>query len=137
MDLLDDTEHNWRLPKSSVPSSYDLHLISNVHSGDLSVSGDVSIKLKVIETTDRLTLHSRNLTIDELTLLEADGINEIAIINFNLYTPTDMLTIYLRDNLTSGSELVLNVKYRFTMNDSPTQTGFYRTSYLSNSNETR
>lgn len=130
MNTVSESEHNWRLPKTSAPISYELKLVSHIDSTSTAVEGEVLIKLRIMESTDRLTLHSRTLNINDLRLFQADGVTEVMIINYSLYAPTDMLTIYLVDYIASGTEFVLSVKYNFDMNTSPSQTGFYRTSYL-------
>lgn len=137
LNALDESEHNWRLPKNSVPISYDLHLISNIHSGSLAVVGEVTIAVRIVEATDVLTLHSRNLTIDELEVFSVNDGSRIPVVKISLYAPTDMLTIYLFDEVAAGDEIIIIVNYRFTMNDSPVQTGFYRTSYVSSTGARR
>lgn len=132
-----ESEHNYRLPKTSTPVSYDLHLTSNIHSGSLAVEGDVTLKIRVVERTDRLTLHSRDLLIQDLNLFQADGIEAVKILRHSLYAPTDMLTIYLLENAEAETEFILEVKYVFAMNTLPSQTGFYRTSYQTSDGETR
>lgn len=124
------------MPKTSAPSSYELNLKSHIFSGSTLVEGEVSIKLRVAETTDRLTLHSRSLNINELRLFQADGVTEVNIINYSLYAPTDMLTIYFVDDAVTGTQLVLNVKYTFDMNLLSSQTGFYLNCYR-NANDLR
>lgn len=137
LKTLKDLEHNWKLPRTSIPISYDLHLKSNIHSGSLAVEGEVTIRLRVVERTDAITLHSRNLNIKDLKVFAADGFTEVPIIKFSLYEPTDMLTVYLAEETAADLELNLVVSYQFTMNDSPVQTGFYRTSYISSAGTRR
>lgn len=132
MNTVSESEHNWRLPKASAPISYEMKLVSHIDSDSTLVEGEVSIKLRIMESTDRLTLHSRTLNINDLRLFQADGVTEVMIINYSLYAPTDMLTIYLVDYIAAGTEFVLIVKYTFDMNTLISQTGFYRTSYLNN-----
>lgn len=117
------TEHNLRLPKTSAPISYDLHLRSNV-IGE-SVVGEVSIKIKVLEMTDKLTLHARKLYFEELKLFDASGVDEVEISMYSLYPPTDMLTIYLAEEVAPNTELVLKVLYKFYIYDFGAMTGFY------------
>jgi aminopeptidase N len=139
MDDLKSSEHNLRLPRTSAPISYDLHLKTNVHVGELAVDGEVLIKLRVLEPTSVLTLHARSLNVEELQLFRADGVTEVGIINYSLYSPTDMLTIYMVDEVSTGTELELRVKYECSMNDTPGLylTGFYITSYESSDGATR
>jgi aminopeptidase N len=89
-----------------------------------------------------LTLHARRLNIVELKVFQADGVSEVPIINYSLYSPTDMLTVYLVDDANVGAELILHVQYGFAMNDQLTNTnlylaGFYRTSYTAADGSTR
>lgn len=132
---LDESEHNLRLPRSSIPIRYNLHLQTNIHDGDLLTNGDVSIHIRVLETTDRLTLHSRNQTILELSVLAADQITPIGVANFSLYSPTDMLTVYLQSALTPGTECFLKIRYSFDMRES--SPGLYRTSYYAENGTVR
>ena len=89
-------EHTYRLPKTSLPISYNIYLKSSVYSGSLfSDDGELSIKVKIAETTDHLILHSRELNIENLRVLDADDVIEVPIINYRLYASTDNLTIYL------------------------------------------
>lgn len=127
---LEEDEHYWRLPRNSEPTSYDLHLVSNVHTGSLAVNGEVEIKLKVLLQTNRLTLHSRDLNIQNLNLFDASGDNEITIERYSLYAPTETLTVYLMQDLNPNTEFTLKIKYSFTMNEPPTFLGLYRTSYV-------
>jgi aminopeptidase N len=137
MNDLKQKEHNLRLPKTSAPVSYDLHLKTNVHSGDLAVDGEVIIKLEILETTNILTLHSRNLNIQELKIFKADGVSEVGIISYSLYSPTDMLTIYLAEDANVGTEFIFRAIYKCNMNDKPDKTGFYRSSYVAADKTTR
>lgn len=137
IDRFRENEANWRLPKASVPSAYNLHLTSNIHSDILRVEGEVSIKLSIAENTDRLTLHSRDIVIEDLSLLNADGVNEVAIMSYSLHTPTEMLTVYLMDDAIAGTEFVLHVKYAFAMKEAPNFIGLYRTSYVGDDGQKR
>jgi aminopeptidase N len=139
MNDLKASEHNLRLPRKSAPISYDLHLKTNVHVGELAVDGEVVIKLRILESTSVLTLHARSLSIEKLQLFQVDGNTEVGIINYSLYSLTDMLTIYMVDEASTGTELELRVKYECSMNDTPGLylTGFYITSYEAADGATR
>jgi hypothetical protein len=129
-NYLKDFEYQWRLPGESIPLSYDLHLKTNIHTEDVGVEGEVTIKLKVLETTDQLILHSRNLVMNEMKLFDVSG-REIGVIS-NAFN--DILTIITLEEIAAGSELTLNIKYNFEMNEGADMTGLYRTYY---SNEAR
>lgn len=128
---IQEAEHNWRLPKTSKPISYDLHLRSEIHVIDTILSGDADINIRIQEKTDRITLHAKFMYIQELSVFTGDGVEEVTIINFSLYEPTDMLTVYLMDHAEPGSEIILKIKFSSFMNDVTLNTGFYYTSYQS------
>lgn len=128
---LKEKEHNWRLPLTSAPITYDVLFETELDRAVLLVKAEVSIHLKITQSTDHLTLHARNLNIDELKLLNMSG-SEVAIINYSLYAPTDMLTIYLAEDAVVGTEYQLKAKYTFNINNTPSQTAFYMTSYPNN-----
>lgn len=129
---LKESEQNLRLPKASKPISYELNLEMELNDGALPVNAEVTIRLRILERTDRLVLHSRNLTIEDLKLFDAFSGTEAAIINYSLYSPTDMLTVYLADDAAVGAEYNLRVKYGFSINNLPSQTGLYLASYPNN-----
>ena len=136
-ELQEGEEHNWRLPKNSIPIRYDLNLKSTIHTSSLVVDGVVNIRVKIIEKTDKLTLHARNLNIDQILLFNADSRAEIGVVRFSLYAPTDMLTIYLTEEIEADKELFIMVDYNFEMNNQADMTGFYRTSYFDDNNVRR
>lgn len=130
LDDPDEPRHVWRLPKTSTPISYDLHLITNIHTGDLPVVGEVSIRIKILETTDKIMLHSKSITITELKLFNIINV-EVPNVNFTLYEPTEILAVNLDSNATKDTIFTTKIKYGFRMYDPPTDlmVGFYRTSY--------
>lgn len=53
-----------RLPKTSIPYLYDLALNTAVHTGQRAFSGTVKISIAILEPTNYITLHNRQLDID-------------------------------------------------------------------------
>lgn len=130
-----ETENQLRLPKSSVPNHYKLHIDArNIHTGDKAYSGEVEFSLTIFEPTNYLIFHSKNQVVSDLKVFEADGVTEIAFSDFHLYPAADSLTIYFDDNLTVGSEMKVQINYATTMMNY--EAGFYQTSYVING-ETR
>lgn len=130
-----EVENQLRLPKSSVPNHYKLHIDArNIHTGDKAYSGGVEISLTILEPTNYLIFHSKNQIVRDLKVFEVDGVTEIAFSDFHLYPAADTLTIYFDDNLTVGSEMKVLINYATTMMNY--EAGFYQTSYVING-ETR
>lgn len=120
-----DEDDPLRLPKSSVPISYDLTLTTNVHTGVRAFSGTVIIEIEIIENTDVLTLHNNGLTIQDLKLFSSG--NEL-LATFTEETDKSFV------HVTSSSRSLLmgetvSVEATFTgLLDTSTK-GFYRSSY--------
>ena len=62
-----------RLPKSTVPISYDLTLNTQVHTGQRQFNGLVKIEIVVKEATNMITLHNKQLDVESLKLLAESG----------------------------------------------------------------
>ena len=120
-----------RLPKTTVPISYKVNLkTTDLHTGSLLYDGEVSIKIAVKEVTDRIMLHSKDQTITELHVFEADNITPVKLIEYILYAPADTLTVHLMNNVMPGSEYILHIKFSTQLRTSGS--GFYQTSYVMN-----
>lgn len=122
-----------RLPKSSIPISYDLSLTTNVHTGDRAFSGNVKIEIEVMQDTNVITLHNSGLTIESLKLFSSNG-DEVET---SFDEEKDKNFVHLR---TSSRTLmvgeIFTVEGTFAgLLDTGTN-GFYRSSYFVE-NETR
>jgi aminopeptidase N len=117
-----------RLPKSVIPLHYDLHLVTNIHTGALPFSGHVKIHVHVQEDTNSITLHNRNLKIEKVLLLEYMSRSEIQV-DFSPDAQRDFLIIEtITRSLRAGEELMLEIEY--TGNISNDMIGFYRSQYF-------
>jgi Peptidase M1 N-terminal domain len=126
---LDDVENQLRLPKTSVPERYRLHIdASNVHKGEKGFSGEVEIDAKITELTDYIMIHSRSQEIVELKVFNRDDNTEIAILDYHQHPPADTLTIYFWESLSPDTEITIHVKYLATM--LTYEAGFYQTYYV-------
>lgn len=125
------SENQLRLPTSSEPRHYKLHLDArNIPSGNRTFTGDIEIQVAINELTDRIIMHSKTQVIDELKVFRSDGITELEVMEHHLYSETDTLTIYFVNYLVPSDELIVRIKY--TTDLVLTATGFYQTSYVIN-----
>lgn len=123
------SENQLRLPKTSEPTHYKLHLDArNIPSGDRAFTGEVEIQVVITEPTNRITLHSRTQVIDDLHVYR--GTTEVELIEYHLYPEADTLTIYFVDYVVPNDELSVHIKYSTDL--VLTATGFYQTSYVIN-----
>ncbi|KAJ6646807.1 Aminopeptidase N, partial [Pseudolycoriella hygida] len=123
------SENQLRLPKTSEPRRYKLHLnAEKIPSGDRAFSGDIEIQLVITEPTDRIMLHSRTQVIEDLHVFR--GTTELDLIEYHLYPEVDGLTIYFVDYVVPNDQLTIHIKY--SSNLVLSATGFYQTSYFIN-----
>ncbi|XP_065372517.1 aminopeptidase N-like [Calliphora vicina] len=52
---------NYRLPNETYPEHYDITLTTNVHTGEKSYKGEVTIYLVVVKPTAKIVVHARQL----------------------------------------------------------------------------
>ena len=63
----------YRLPNNSIPLRYDLWLKTEVDKEISDFSGRVKIHIKVLEPTQIITLHMRQIYIAKVDLLDVSG----------------------------------------------------------------
>lgn len=121
----------WRLPKSSKPLHYKIHLDArNVQRGDLPYSGEVTITAEILEDTDFVILHTKNQEFQQLHVFYADTNSEIPILYKTFQTEYDQMTIHFDRILSNGTEIKIHAKYTTELLDEID--GFYQDFYYNN-----
>lgn len=125
-----------QLPTNTKPLSYYLSLTSYIHEEDYSFFGFVDIRIRALDTTDTITLHSENL--DDLEVTLRDTTHEPPMVYHNLTyiqdKATDLLRIETPDEvvLQEGQEYTLSISFVGEMtNDS---FGFYKMDFADSEN---
>lgn len=120
-----DDDDTLRLPKSSVPISYDLALTTNIHLAQGSFSGVVKIEIQVVETTSVITVHNRGLAIDSVTLTRNGAATEV---EFDQETEKEFLHIRSQAlPLQVGAFYVIEIRFNGQLQQGTS--GFYGSSY--------
>ena len=127
LNKLQDDENKLRLGQTSMPSSYNLVLQTDVDDGKRMFKGDVSIELTIMENTETIMLHSKDQSIINLEVFEIDGVTPVPLIKYSLYSPTDLLIIYFMNEAVAGSVYILKISYTAVLGIS--NVGFFRTQY--------
>lgn len=117
-----------RLPENVIPVHYDLSLramTGNIFAGNRDYTGNVKIQIRIVSSTNSITLHNRNLNVTSVTLTPFAGGNSISA--NHSYGAYDFLIIESSSTLTQGQDYLLELDFngdiRTDMN------GFYRSSY--------
>lgn len=123
-------KHSYRLPTNSVPLSYEIIIKSNIHAEEFEFSGKVDIHVKIIQPTDTITLHQRDIEIEQINLVVIDSCK--ASLPYKLTTSHDFLTVILPRIFNPHEELKLSITYHGELNQNPS--GFYCGSYKADEN---
>nr|AWI48529.1 alanine aminopeptidase N1 [Anopheles stephensi] len=129
----------YRLPKTSVPIHYDLHLTTEIHRNERQFSGSVAIQLQVLETTDQLVLHTRGLVISSARISSLpNGVTGAPVLigdaTYSTNTTIEHIT-FTSPNILQPGFFWLEVSFvgQLATNDD----GFYVSSYVADSGERR
>lgn len=118
----------WRLPKTSKPTYYNVHLdVRNIHTGNRAYSGEATIHIDILENTDRIVFHSKNHVFSEITAINLLTNSEIVVSSYRLTPAYETIVVYFRNQLAAGTKISVNLKYSTSLSTSTT--GFYQSSY--------
>lgn len=125
---------NMRLPRNTIPKSYDIKLIPFLIEDNFTFIGEVTILVEIVEESRNITLHSMELIINEVNLYFLNSTNNnntkesIQITNKRHDIPNQFYIIETDTKLSKGF-YQLHFKYEGALNDD--LQGFYRSSYMS------
>ncbi|CAG9805384.1 unnamed protein product [Chironomus riparius] len=126
----------YRLPNDSIPVNYEIIITTNVHTGELNFTGNVKIRLKIMEPTNKITLHSRQIDILKIDIWSGSTpfpIRTNAPINF--IESHDFLVVDLPNIYDPYTELILVINYNGKIRDDGT--GFYYGTYTDDEGVTK
>ncbi|EDW53342.1 GM12250 [Drosophila sechellia] len=135
------TYNHYRLPTALRPIKYDLHVLTQLENADaFRFGGSVDIKIQVLENTNNITVHSKELTIDETatTLRQIGGadLKDNCVSSTEVNPEHDFYVLRTCRELLAGQ--VYEVSLRFSSTLSDRLEGYYRSSYVDPvANETR
>ncbi|XP_037811881.1 uncharacterized protein LOC119603780 [Lucilia sericata] len=127
---------NYRLPNHTYPEHYDIELTTNVHTGDKAFKGKVTIDVVVVETTNAIVIHARQLKNFKTTLVNpVNGLQE------NLKFDYELEREFLTLTRLNGAKFEADTKWKVTVEYSgelrTDNGGFYLSSYTGVNGEKR
>ncbi|XP_052897657.1 glutamyl aminopeptidase-like [Anopheles moucheti] len=126
----------FRLPNSTVPTHYTLRLDTDVHRGVFDYTGNVQIRINVVESTDQIVLHSSRNVITSLQLRNSAGL-KVAYKNYEFDEEKEFLVINVASTLPANSgTYTLEIDFTNSI-DRNDQAGFYLSSYEDDEGVTR
>ncbi|KAH8418394.1 hypothetical protein KR222_008474, partial [Zaprionus bogoriensis] len=122
------SDDNYRLPMIYSPQHYDLRIVTHLNGPDqLRFEGEVKIDFRVLEQTGNITLHAKNLTIDERRITLSSFGNEHCLNDFELNDDKEFYIIKLCEALQRNVLYRLFIPFEAPLNAN--QTGYYWSSY--------
>lgn len=127
-ELLEDNFETFRLPNDTRALTYDVSIRTWIDEGNLTFTGNVRIGIVAEQSTNIITLHHRELTIEDVTLLSETG-DPIEIGTPSYDEEFEFYTIPVSTNLTAGNAYTIVINFRGTMVDS-IWSGYYAIRYI-------
>ena len=126
-----DSEGRYRLPRTVVPSRYDLTLEPDLDAG--TFAGTVEVALDVVEPVTEIVLNANELKLDEATLTGADG-DTVEVSKILTDDDAERATVTLAETAQPGA---WSLRIEFTGELNPRLTGFYRSTYQDENGRTQ
>jgi len=126
-----ETEQPYRLPRTVVPSRYDLTLEPNLDTGGFQ--GSIEVAIEIVEPVTEIVLNSNELRLDDATLTAADG-RTVEVSKILTDDDAERATVDLTETATPG-EWTLRIGFQGQLN--PRLTGFYRSTYTDEDGRTQ
>lgn len=118
---------NYRLPNDTIPLYYDLWLKTDVDKNIFDFEGRVKIYLRIVEETNQITLHYRQLEINKVDLLNEDETVATPNLLFSKEETLEFLYIDLPAMRQPGETLIIDISYNGVLRLDGS--GFYRANY--------
>ena len=118
-----ETEQPHRLPRTVVPSRYDLTLEPDLDTG--TFDGAIEVALEILEPVTEIVLNANELRLEDATLTAADG-SKVEVSKVLTDDEAERATVDLAETAAPG-EWTLRISFRGELN--PRLTGFYRSTY--------
>lgn len=125
---------DYRLPNDTKPIHYDIWLSTDVHRGNFTFEGRVSILIEAIENASAITLHYRQITITNVRLMRDTGGTIHSSAPFELIPSTEFLIIRPTQQLVQALKYIVEISYTGVLRSD--DAGFYRSSYVNPQGDT-
>lgn len=122
----------WRLPTELQPVRYRLYINPNLTSGECE--GTVSIQFQLNAPTNLIVLHTKNTTVDNLSVHNMMARMRIAIDKYYVDETRELLIIELRETLQLNKAYTVSIGFSCNLDG---LVGAYRSSYTDESGNTK
>ncbi|KAL5284040.1 hypothetical protein ACFFRR_006359 [Megaselia abdita] len=146
--FIEDEITSFRLRNETVPLHYSLDITTRIHEDQFDFNGTVDIKVFVKNSTNKIVLHSKDLVIVYLSLVDIENKVRLDNVVFKLLDYYSMLVVYSASNdviadddeylLKEGKTYLLSIQFTGQLNNVNNNRtfGIYAASYKDSTNKT-
>ena len=127
---LPNTYSSVRLPTDLEPLLYHIHLTPDLDT--LAVTGTATIMIKTLSATNKVVLHSKDMTISSTSLKINDDVSSIKSTYF--VEEHDFLVVESDSKFKAGDNIELSLEFNYTLRDD--LVGFYLSTYKAENGDT-
>ncbi|XP_055631033.1 aminopeptidase N-like [Toxorhynchites rutilus septentrionalis] len=129
-----EVDESYRLPNTTFPTHYDIHLRSEVHTGDRNFHGSVDIHLRVLEPSNNIVVHHRGLAIQGAQIKSVDNPQQVVNLTWGYDPRVEHLTL-TSQTLLQSADYIMTITFsgRLATNED----GFYISSYVDSAGLTK
>ncbi|KAG5326559.1 AMPN Aminopeptidase, partial [Acromyrmex heyeri] len=133
---LENVDH--RLPNNTIPVHYNINLTSYLEEGNFTFYGKSNVKFKICYASSKISLHSKELEINETaTMLISDKDTIYKPMEHIYNNVTNILTLNFKNVLSPGL-YILNMKFSGNLLPVSTRKGFMKFPYtIDKGNDTK
>lgn len=124
----------YRLPNDTLPLTYDIWLSTDIHLGEFAFDGRVTIRFRVIDVTQEVTVQYRMMTVNTVTLFNSNDQLIEENVSFFQNATVEFLVIRPTEQLILGQDYSVLITYNATIRNDGL--GFYRSSYVDSQGNT-
>ncbi|EGI71144.1 hypothetical protein G5I_00028, partial [Acromyrmex echinatior] len=122
-------ENIGRLPNNTMPVHYDISLTSYLEEGNFTFYGKSNVKFKICYASSKISLHSKELEINETATMLINDKDTIYKPMEHIYNNvTDILTLNFKNVLSPGL-YILNMKFSGNLLPESMRRGFMKFPY--------
>ncbi|XP_011050092.1 PREDICTED: aminopeptidase 1, partial [Acromyrmex echinatior] len=131
-------ENIGRLPNNTMPVHYDISLTSYLEEGNFTFYGKSNVKFKICYASSKISLHSKELEINETATMLINDKDTIYKPMEHIYNNvTDILTLNFKNVLSPGL-YILNMKFSGNLLPESMRRGFMKFPYtIDKGNDTK
>lgn len=122
-----------RLPGDTVPESYVLSVVPNIETAVPSFTGQVDIAITAKTTTSAITLHSKDLVLDAVTVTDVSTDRVLEVTAWDYVNVREQVQILMRGHVLANRKYNVSIQFQGRFRDDAK--GFFKTSYTTNASE--